>query len=123
MLRKTLEKHEQDTQSWHKSLRDIEASPEFAELQSKLDLRLAAEKSAAARYRVLQVAGLTSSLTLARYRRGGFRLSGIGADAAMQFLKLKMPKLEKLIACEEEYSKAMRDVPKAIRTEISGLEA
>jgi hypothetical protein len=122
VLRDDLEKHRKSEKYWHQKLREIESSPDFIKLRKQLDIRLAQEKSAAARYRLLGSAGLTTSVSLQRFRRSGYQLSSLYVTNAMELLGVNSPELEAKVTQAQQFADEMHNVPRGIKTGITGLE-
>ena len=104
--------------AWHKMLREIKSSPAVKELAEKLDARLAQERSAAARYRVLRAAGLARIMSLSQYRQCGFALEPGHATVALKLLGIESPELQAMEADAEELWKQSQRVPSGFKIGI-----
>jgi hypothetical protein len=122
VLRSDLEQHREAEKNWHRKLREIEASQDFKDLAKKIDIRLAAERSDAARYRLLTAARLATGLSLQRFRRSGYQLSALHAKAALDLLQIQMQRLLAMADEADELADQMHRKPRGIKTGISGLE-
>lgn len=107
---------------WYQKLKEIESSPAFRALAVALDERLARERSAAARYRLLRDSGLAYGMSLPRYRRHGYTLEPDGIASALQLLGIQSSELLAKQAEVERLWKQSQIVPPGIETGINGLE-
>jgi hypothetical protein len=87
-----------------------------------LDIRLARERSAAARHRLLVGAGLGAGMSLGQYRRRGYKLSALDVTKAMAFLRVQDPKLAQLAKEARRFAAEMHREVRGIKTGINGLE-
>ena len=111
-----------DAQSaWHKTLLDIQNSEIFQELTASLAHVLSEQPSAAAAHRLLRRARLTND-SLYQYRKHGYRLSPLYANAAAKLLVVDDDELAALVYQEREYAERMSETPEAIVTGNNGLE-
>ena len=121
VLREDDERIRDAESAWHKTVLDIENSEIFQELTTSLAHVLFEQPSAAAAHRLLRRASLTND-SLYQYRKHGYRLSPLYANAAAKLLEVNDGELAALIAQEREYAERMRETPAAIETGNSGLE-
>jgi hypothetical protein len=113
----------QRKRDWHEALRAIEQDLDFQALGLKLQEHLVASRSAAAKYRLLRAAGLTSGLSLEQYRRRGFELSPTQVEKTLSFLGVQLPNLSSKVAEAHALTHDWSAKPPAIATGITGLEA
>jgi hypothetical protein len=121
VMRHEVEQREQARQTRYDKLWKIESSDTFKDLAQRLETRLALEKSAAARHRVLCAAGLRPE-GLEKYRKSGFRLSASGVAAALALLKVEAPELAELAKEAEELADEAYRPIQGVKTGINGLE-
>lgn len=122
VLRSDLQEHNDAKANWHRTLRQIEACPEFKDLAKRIDMRLAGEKSMAARHRVLSAANLGHGMSLGQYRKRGYHLSALEVANAMALLRVNDPKLAEMAKQAETFAATMHRAVPAVKTGITGLE-
>jgi hypothetical protein len=108
--------------TWHSKVKEIEASSAFKSLAAAFNERLAKERSAAARYRLLTAAGMAFGLSLGRYRKEGYTLNERDAGKALTLLGLEDPKLLASLQEAEQLLANAQSAPAGIKTGINGLE-
>ncbi len=113
---------EDAAEKWHEKTKEIEESPKFQELVEKLNRRLALERSAAARHRLLTQADMAFGISLPRYRKEGYKLSVSDARAAVALLGFQSSKLEAKLAEAERLWNICETAPPSIKTGVNGLK-
>jgi hypothetical protein len=122
VLRADIEKREKATAAWHAKRREIEATPQFQFAKAKIDQLVSKQPSMAAKYRVLQTAGLADR-SLASFRKHpAYVVDATRVAHASRSLGFADANLDKMTEELEKIWHESRFDPPAIQTGVAGLE-